>query len=142
MGTVSFQKPRFSFTTPLSCAGAVSELVRSAHCEHRIGGFSRKRGGKSAAGDHASPLVVCTAARIAVRTTDFRAIYVSTLAQTLSRTAPRYSAGLLYKPQVQPAFENTLANNYHAPLATLDFIANPEAARSQIHTIEKALVCA
>jgi serpin B len=34
---------------------------------------------------------------------------------------------------IQPAFENTLANNYHAPLTPLDFIANPEAARSQIN---------
>src|SRR5450759_4805071 len=44
---------------------------------------------------------------------------------------------------IQPAFENTLASNYHAPLTPLDFIANPEAARSQInrwteeHTNEK-----
>jgi serpin B len=44
---------------------------------------------------------------------------------------------------IQPAFEDTLANNYHAPLTLLDFIANPEAARSQInawteeHTNEK-----
>jgi len=44
---------------------------------------------------------------------------------------------------IQPAFENTLANNYRAPLTPLDFIANPEAARSQInrwteeHTKEK-----
>jgi serpin B len=44
---------------------------------------------------------------------------------------------------IQPAFEDTLANNYHAPLTLLDFIANPEAARSQInawteeHTDEK-----
>jgi serpin B len=44
---------------------------------------------------------------------------------------------------IQPAFENTLANNYHAPLTPLDFIANPEAARSEInrwteeHTKEK-----
>ena len=44
---------------------------------------------------------------------------------------------------IQPAFENTLANNYHAPLTPLDFAANPEAARSQInrwteeHTKEK-----
>jgi serpin B len=44
---------------------------------------------------------------------------------------------------IQPAFENTLANNYHAPLTPLDFMANPEAARSQInlwteqHTKEK-----
>jgi serpin B len=34
---------------------------------------------------------------------------------------------------IQPAFENTLANNYHAPLTPLDFIAAPEAARSQIN---------
>lgn len=34
---------------------------------------------------------------------------------------------------IQPAFESTLANNYHAPLTPLDFIANPEAARSQIN---------
>jgi serpin B len=34
---------------------------------------------------------------------------------------------------IRPAFENTLANNYHAPLTPLDFIANPEAARSQIN---------
>jgi serpin B len=44
---------------------------------------------------------------------------------------------------IQPAFENTLADNYHAPLTPLDFIANPEAARSRInlwteeHTKEK-----
>jgi serpin B len=44
---------------------------------------------------------------------------------------------------IQPAFEGTLANNYHAPLTPLDFVANPEAARSQIngwteeHTKEK-----
>jgi len=44
---------------------------------------------------------------------------------------------------IQPAFENTLANDYHAPLTPLDFLANPEAARSQInlwteeHTKEK-----
>ena len=44
---------------------------------------------------------------------------------------------------ILPAFENTLANNYHAPLTPLDFVANPEAARSQInrwteeHTKEK-----
>jgi serpin B len=44
---------------------------------------------------------------------------------------------------IQPAFESTLANNYHAPLTPLDFIANPEAARSHInrwteeHTQEK-----
>ena len=34
---------------------------------------------------------------------------------------------------IQPAFENTLANDYHAPLTPLDFIANPEAARSRIN---------
>jgi len=34
---------------------------------------------------------------------------------------------------IQPAFENTLANNYHAPLTPLDFSVNPEAARSQIN---------
>src|ERR1017187_9650774 len=34
---------------------------------------------------------------------------------------------------IQPAFENTLTNNYHAPLTPLDFIANPGAARSQIN---------
>jgi serpin B len=34
---------------------------------------------------------------------------------------------------IQPAFENTLANNYHAPLTPLDFIANPEAARARIN---------
>jgi serpin B len=34
---------------------------------------------------------------------------------------------------IQPAFENTLTNNYHAPLTPLDFIANPEAARSEIN---------
>ena len=34
---------------------------------------------------------------------------------------------------IQPAFENTLTNNYHAALTALDFIANPEAARSQIN---------
>jgi serpin B len=44
---------------------------------------------------------------------------------------------------IQPTFENTLTNNYHAPLTPLDFIANPEAARSEInrwteeHTKEK-----
>jgi serpin B len=44
---------------------------------------------------------------------------------------------------ILPAFENTLTNNYHAPLTPLDFMANPEAARSQInrwteeHTKEK-----
>ena len=34
---------------------------------------------------------------------------------------------------IQPAFENTLANDYHAPPTPLDFIANPEAARSRIN---------
>ena len=34
---------------------------------------------------------------------------------------------------IQPAFENTLTNNYQAPPTPLDFIANPEAARSQIN---------
>jgi serpin B len=34
---------------------------------------------------------------------------------------------------IQPAFESTLASNYHAPLTPLDFIANPEAARSRIN---------
>jgi serpin B len=44
---------------------------------------------------------------------------------------------------ILPAFENTLTNNYHAPLTPLDFIGNPEAARSLInrwtedHTKEK-----
>src|ERR1700736_2576169 len=46
---------------------------------------------------------------------------------------------------IQPAFEKTLANNYRASLTPLDFIANPEAARSQInrwteeHTKEKIM---
>ena len=34
---------------------------------------------------------------------------------------------------ILPAFEGRLANNYHAPLTPLDFIANSEAARSQIN---------
>jgi serpin B len=44
---------------------------------------------------------------------------------------------------IQPAFQNTLADNYHAPLTLLDFIGNPEGARSEInrwteqHTKEK-----
>ena len=44
---------------------------------------------------------------------------------------------------IRPAFEKTLTNNYHARLTPLDFIANPEAARSEInrwteeHTKEK-----
>ena len=46
---------------------------------------------------------------------------------------------------IQPAFESTLAHNYQAPLTLVDFIANPEAARSQIngwteeHTKQKIL---
>jgi serpin B len=34
---------------------------------------------------------------------------------------------------IQPAFESTLADNYRAPLTPLDFVANPEAARSRIN---------
>src|ERR1035441_5052966 len=34
---------------------------------------------------------------------------------------------------ILPAFESTLANNYHSPLMPLDFMTNPEAARSQIN---------
>ena len=34
---------------------------------------------------------------------------------------------------ILPAFENTLANNYHAPLTPVDFMGNPEAARAQIN---------
>jgi len=34
---------------------------------------------------------------------------------------------------IQPAFENTLANDYRAPLTPLDFIGNPEDSRSQIN---------
>jgi serpin B len=34
---------------------------------------------------------------------------------------------------IQPAFENTLADDYHAPLTPLDFIADPEASRSRIN---------
>src|ERR1700693_3666000 len=34
---------------------------------------------------------------------------------------------------IQAAFENTLANDYQAPPTPLDFMANPEAARSQIN---------
>jgi len=34
---------------------------------------------------------------------------------------------------ILPAFESTLANDYHAPLTPLDFITNPEAARSHIN---------
>jgi serpin B len=34
---------------------------------------------------------------------------------------------------IQPAFENTLIENYHAPPTPLDFMANPEASRSQIN---------
>ena len=45
--------------------------------------------------------------------------------------------------QIQPAFENTLANSYLAPLTPVDFIGHSEAARTQInrwteeHTKEK-----
>jgi len=35
---------------------------------------------------------------------------------------------------IQPAFESTLADNYHAPPTLVDFIANYEAARSQINS--------
>jgi serpin B len=44
---------------------------------------------------------------------------------------------------IQPDFERTLANNYGAPLTLVDFIADPESARSRIngwteeHTKEK-----
>ena len=44
---------------------------------------------------------------------------------------------------IQPAFQKTLANHYHAPLTLLDFAANPEGARGEInrwteqHTKEK-----
>jgi serpin B len=34
---------------------------------------------------------------------------------------------------IRPAFESTLANNYHAPLTPLDFLANPEGSRAQIN---------
>jgi serpin B len=34
---------------------------------------------------------------------------------------------------IQPVFENTLTNNYRAPPTSVDFMANPEAARSQIN---------
>ena len=34
---------------------------------------------------------------------------------------------------LQPAFESTLANNYHAPLTPVDFLANAEAARAEIN---------
>jgi serpin B len=34
---------------------------------------------------------------------------------------------------IQSAFESTLSNNYQAPLTLVDFIANSEAARSQIN---------
>jgi serpin B len=34
---------------------------------------------------------------------------------------------------IVPAFETSLASNYHAPPTPLDFIANPEAARSRIN---------
>ncbi len=35
---------------------------------------------------------------------------------------------------IQPAFEKTLAGDYHAPVTLLDFLTNPEAARSRINT--------
>ncbi len=38
---------------------------------------------------------------------------------------------------IQAAFENTLTSNYQAPIRPLDFIANPEAARSQINAWTK-----
>jgi serpin B len=34
---------------------------------------------------------------------------------------------------LQPAFEKTLADNYHAPLTPVDFVVNAEAARSRIN---------
>jgi serpin B len=34
---------------------------------------------------------------------------------------------------IQPTYKNTLANSYYAPLNLVDFVANPEAARSQIN---------
>ena len=34
---------------------------------------------------------------------------------------------------IQPAFEDTLTKNYHAPSTPLDFIANSESARNQIN---------
>jgi serpin B len=34
---------------------------------------------------------------------------------------------------IQPAFENTLANSYQAPLTPVDFIGNSEAARTRIN---------
>ena len=34
---------------------------------------------------------------------------------------------------IEPAFESTLAHNYQAPLDPLDFLRNPEAARSRIN---------
>jgi serpin B len=34
---------------------------------------------------------------------------------------------------IQAAFENPLANDYQAPPTTLDFVGNPEAARSEIN---------
>jgi serpin B len=34
---------------------------------------------------------------------------------------------------IQPEFQKTLANEYHAPLAPLDFFANAEAARGEIN---------
>jgi len=35
---------------------------------------------------------------------------------------------------IEPAFENTLTNAYHAPLTPLDFIKDPEGARSRINS--------
>jgi serpin B len=35
---------------------------------------------------------------------------------------------------IEPRFENTLNNAYHAPLTPLDFIKDPESARSQINS--------
>jgi serpin B len=34
---------------------------------------------------------------------------------------------------IQPAFQKTLANDYHAPLVPLDFVANAEGARAEIN---------
>jgi serpin B len=34
---------------------------------------------------------------------------------------------------IQPAFQKTLANEYHAPLVPLDFVANAEGARGEIN---------
>ena len=38
---------------------------------------------------------------------------------------------------IQPAFESTLANNYQATPTPVDFIANSEAARSQINRLDR-----